>query len=281
MNNCKIAERLTELRIQKGITQNELAKALSVSNKTVSKWENGLSAPNLNMLVTLSDFYGVSTDSLLGREDESTPSPIPSRLSELRQNERIMKIFSYLREIAPENMIPIVTPALACKADFIPDEPEHHDSSIMMIDDFFNVFTSSEDLNLSFLLLRNKSNFSWMNDPETQNRISEILEFLSDKDTLSACYFLHSTSCSNSFTANYIAEKTGISTDKATEILNRLCKLKSCKKRKSYLREGERVIFEFIGDGLLLGILSLVYLKSDVNRNYDSNACRGAKMIVG
>ena len=43
MYECKIAEKLSLLRIAKGVTQDEVAQSLSVSNKTVSKWENGVS----------------------------------------------------------------------------------------------------------------------------------------------------------------------------------------------------------------------------------------------
>ncbi len=45
--NNMITEKLTELRNAKGVTQEDVAKSLSVSNKTVSKWENGTSVPVL------------------------------------------------------------------------------------------------------------------------------------------------------------------------------------------------------------------------------------------
>ena len=43
MYECKIAKKLVELRTLKGATQEDVAQFLSVSNKTVSKWENGVS----------------------------------------------------------------------------------------------------------------------------------------------------------------------------------------------------------------------------------------------
>lgn len=46
MHTCKIATKLSELRTAKGFTQDEVASALSVSNKTISKWENGTSFKN-------------------------------------------------------------------------------------------------------------------------------------------------------------------------------------------------------------------------------------------
>ena len=281
MNDCKIAERLTELRTKKGITQNELAKALSVSNKTISKWENGMSAPSLNMLITLSDFYGVTTDSLLGREDDSAQSPIPKRLSEVRRNERIMNIFSYLDEIAPENMIAIAKLAEGQNADFIPPLCEDRDhSNYLVTNDFVNIHSHNFDNNMAFVLLRNQANFDWMKNPEMQEKLVKIFELLSDRDALTVCYFLHSTACSNSFTADYVAEKVGISVEKAIEILNRLYEIKSCRKRKAHLYEGDRIIFEFNGDAMLLGIITLTYEKCH-SRVYVYHTDKGAKMIVG
>ena len=41
MYECKFAKKLVALRLEKGVTQDEVAQSLAVSNKTVSKWENG------------------------------------------------------------------------------------------------------------------------------------------------------------------------------------------------------------------------------------------------
>ena len=65
MSECKIGEMLVKLRTAKGLTQDEVAQSLSVSNKTVSKWENSASMPDLPMLMELSQYFGVTTDALL------------------------------------------------------------------------------------------------------------------------------------------------------------------------------------------------------------------------
>ena len=63
------AERLKELRLEKGIGQVELAKALNVSNGIISLWENGLREPKLSNLISLAQFFHVSIDYLAGLED--------------------------------------------------------------------------------------------------------------------------------------------------------------------------------------------------------------------
>lgn len=68
MSNIKINEQITFLRKQRGITQEELAKALGVSNQAVSKWESGQCCPDIQLLPELAGFFGVSVDALLGCE---------------------------------------------------------------------------------------------------------------------------------------------------------------------------------------------------------------------
>lgn len=55
-----------------GISQVELAKALNVSKQCVSNWENDNVLPSIDMLVNIADYFGVSTDMLLGRTSDNT-----------------------------------------------------------------------------------------------------------------------------------------------------------------------------------------------------------------
>ena len=62
-------ERLKELRIEKGIGQVELAKALNLSKGIISLWENGLREPKLSNLMLFAQYFQVSIDYLAGIED--------------------------------------------------------------------------------------------------------------------------------------------------------------------------------------------------------------------
>ncbi|MBU1142279.1 MAG: helix-turn-helix domain-containing protein [Firmicutes bacterium] len=76
MNNSNnTGEFLKSLRISKGLTQMELAEYLNVSNKTVSKWENGLGIPEVSTLVILADFYDVSVDDILRGTKRTSKNP--------------------------------------------------------------------------------------------------------------------------------------------------------------------------------------------------------------
>ncbi|MBR4881011.1 MAG: helix-turn-helix transcriptional regulator, partial [Clostridia bacterium] len=62
MSELNLGAKLTALRLEKGVTQDDVANALDISNKTVSKWENGSSSPDIEMLVRISEYFGVSSD---------------------------------------------------------------------------------------------------------------------------------------------------------------------------------------------------------------------------
>ena len=59
--------KLKELRISKNLTQEELAKKLSMTQKTYSNYENEKTEPNIKTLIQLADFYQVTLDYLLDR----------------------------------------------------------------------------------------------------------------------------------------------------------------------------------------------------------------------
>ena len=59
---------ISELRKTQKMTQKDLAEKLNVSDKAVSKWERGLSCPDISLLSSLSDILGVSIDELLNGE---------------------------------------------------------------------------------------------------------------------------------------------------------------------------------------------------------------------
>ena len=67
-----IAERLKELRIQRGYSQSALAKALHVSKSTISMIEVGYRKPSVEVLEMIADFFNVDIDYLMGKETGST-----------------------------------------------------------------------------------------------------------------------------------------------------------------------------------------------------------------
>ncbi len=65
----KFNERLKELRIEKGLTQIELSKATGLSQSAIALWECGQRLPNVEVIITIATYFGVTSDYLIGLED--------------------------------------------------------------------------------------------------------------------------------------------------------------------------------------------------------------------
>ena len=69
MEEIKNTNRLRELRIEKGLSQRELAAKTNIQQANISRWEAGLVVPNVMDVWLLADFFDVSVDYLIGRKD--------------------------------------------------------------------------------------------------------------------------------------------------------------------------------------------------------------------
>lgn len=64
-----LIENIKILRREKGLTQRDLANLLSLSQNTVSNWENGITEPTVTQLQKISEVFGVSLSTLYGIDD--------------------------------------------------------------------------------------------------------------------------------------------------------------------------------------------------------------------
>lgn len=70
-----ISQRLKALRAERNMSQKELASKLFVSAQAVSKWERDEATPNPDTIIKMADIFGVSTDSLLGKNSSLNTVP--------------------------------------------------------------------------------------------------------------------------------------------------------------------------------------------------------------
>ena len=68
-------ENIRSIRIDKGYTQKQIGEILGVSQNTYSQYEIGILNFPVDAIIKLADFYGVSTDYLLGRTSRKEPYP--------------------------------------------------------------------------------------------------------------------------------------------------------------------------------------------------------------
>lgn len=68
MDNIQTGRLIAELRKKQGLTQQQLADKLNLSNKTISKWESGSGSPDISNLPVLAEALEISVDELLNGE---------------------------------------------------------------------------------------------------------------------------------------------------------------------------------------------------------------------
>ena len=75
---------LKQLREDKKLTQKELAEQLSVNRDALAKWETERAFPDLGMIKAIAEFFGVATDYLLGRDDNTFEAQVAEVLRDNR-----------------------------------------------------------------------------------------------------------------------------------------------------------------------------------------------------
>lgn len=79
MDQVKIGKLIAQLRKNKGLTQRELGEMVGVGFRAVSKWENGLTCPDISIINELSEILGISADELLKGEVSKKSQPEQSK----------------------------------------------------------------------------------------------------------------------------------------------------------------------------------------------------------
>ena len=104
MDIDRIGEFIKELRLEKGLSQNQLSEELHITRQAISNWENGKAIPDSDVLLLLSSFFNVSINEILsgkrlGKEDNSeeiTLQLVDENNKKIRRINKMIKIFSVI-----------------------------------------------------------------------------------------------------------------------------------------------------------------------------------------
>ena len=113
--NLKIGEKIKQLRLRDGRRQEDLAESLCISSQAVSRWEIGVSYPDMELVPSIANYFHVSIDSLFGYQNdrEDKIKAILEEADKMIKNERplfghgfptdnLEKCVELLREAAEE-----------------------------------------------------------------------------------------------------------------------------------------------------------------------------------
>ncbi|EAH3944901.1 XRE family transcriptional regulator [Listeria monocytogenes] len=97
------SKRLSELRKKKGFSQYKLADELGFSRGQVANYEQGTREPDYQTLLKIAEFFNVSTDYLLGRDDNNLADTIAAHIDSNATEEDIKEILAYIEEKRKEH----------------------------------------------------------------------------------------------------------------------------------------------------------------------------------
>lgn len=128
-----IGETIASLRKKKGMTQNELAEKMNVTDKAVSKWERDLSCPDVNTISKLADVLDTSVDELLqAKNKEYSNSKLKDLINVILKAVAIamgiaVVALNILDSIEIKSSIIMLGIGLVCLAMYLMDNNEKND----------------------------------------------------------------------------------------------------------------------------------------------------------
>ena len=246
MQTEQIGKNIARLRKERGMKQEELANRVGVSAQAVSKWENG-GVPDTALLPGIADFFGVSIDSLFGRNisaDGDLRDALRWSITATPREERLRKIFSYCWELERG-----FSEAGKTRSDGgLEEQQKHYGKNVQMYS------SMRHDTGFTQMGLGHRAEY-FLIVPEAENQDAvyfdgvdypALFRFLGDKDAFDTCVLLNKRDHGTSFTPHLLVKRLGITLERAREILLGLENYHMLRKTELELDDETQTVYSFV-----------------------------------
>ncbi|MBQ7376298.1 MAG: helix-turn-helix transcriptional regulator [Clostridia bacterium] len=235
-----LSANIKRLRLEKNLTQEQLATKLGVSAQAVSKWETSETYPDGALLVPLANELEVSLDELFGNNSVSM-ADISGRIVKLIHNTDAKERFNVARDIGWQIERGLFNCRMEIEKKYDPNEIKNQKNASYILDDngftivsngkepFFAVFPQPEDGYGHFL-----------NDKED---LQKIFATLSHTDTMKALIYLYHKNENFVFESAVLQRDCDIPSNKIESVLADLLLLKVMWKQKLTINGEERTLY--------------------------------------
>lgn len=249
-----LSSNIKRLRLEKKLTQEQLAAELGVSAQAVSKWETSETYPDGALLVPLASVLGVSLDELFGNEAVSM-ADISGRIIKLLHNTGAGERFNVARDICWQIERGLFNCRMEIDRKYDPNEIKDQKMSSYILDDtgftvvsngsepFFAVFPQPQEGFGHFLCDRDE--------------LQGVFAALSHADTMDALVYLYRRNEKYVFEGAVLAGACGISSDRLEAVLGELILLRVIHKNDVTINGEARTLYYSRPSHTLLAVLLL------------------------
>lgn len=267
-----IGQNIYEMRKSKDITQEVLASAMGVSAQAVSKWESG-GTPDIELLPKIADYFGVSLDSLFGRnanEINNLETEITRSLAEtLDEKSKFRMAFEYCWAIE-KGMVGVTDNVSTTKE--IADQHSQMIHSQVVVDEGFTSMSFNEKLQYFYIMPEPEA--GWKEKLGYSEQYLDLFEFLSDRNVLRLLFFLN-TRDNKPFTPHLVEKTLGVEEAEASLIIEALLNRKFLETGVIELDDELKTIYTFRSNPAFIGLLAMCeVLLHNVTSFY---CCRGRR----
>ena len=257
-------KRLSERRKLIAKTQKDIAAELGISDKTYSKWETGEGEPDLTQLCCLAEILSISPAYLLdGDLCDSEEAFINSRYDNLSPAECLSKSFELqfytIRGLAKRTFAE--GDWYNVKAEIPPNrvrQDHTYSATSFSATDTYHMMYNGKDANISLSIMPAEERMSWLTD--RRERLSQYLSFIGGSDFLRCLRYMMSADFSVRYSADYLADKAGLSVERTSELLEKATELGICWAMETNIGTKSVKLYSTNADHMLSGILTLAYI---------------------
>ena len=243
---------IKRLRLDKNLTQEQLATKLGVSAQAVSKWETSETYPDGALLVPLANELEVSLDELFGNESV-TMTDISGRIVKLIHNTEAKERFNVARDIGWQIERGLFNCRMEIEKKYDPNEIKNQKNASYILDDNgFTIVSNGIEPFFSVFPQPAEGYGHFLNDKDD---LQKIFAALSHTDTMNALIYLYHKTENYVFESAVLERDCEIANDQINAVIDDLLTLKLIWKQELTINGEKRVLYYSRPSHKLLAVL--------------------------
>lgn len=235
-----LSENIKKFRLEKQLTQEQLAAKLNLSAQAVSKWETSETYPDGAILVSLANELGVSLDELFGNDTVSM-SDISRRIISLIHETDSDKRFHLARDICWQIERGLFNCRMGIEKKYDADEIKNqHNASYILDDHGFTLISNGKEPFFAVFPQPEEGFGQFLND---KDELQKIFATLSHTDTMKAIIWLYRKSENYIFESAVLAKNCHIQNERMDTVIENLSLLQIIQKQELSINGQKRILF--------------------------------------